>query len=168
MNKTIFYFEKPSKWDLVTILLYIALTAFIYLTNIPSKVDWLFGYSFGTHLFLYFFNYKSLRKLNIWLIWIIFSLIHIYLYREYVDISSLQMFRGPAAHGLQFTWLLLILFQVLRLLSIKIQNRELVAPAKSRTDIWDNRKVTLVDFILFVIYFTIMLSLDLITMPNTM
>lgn len=160
MNKPIFYFDKPSKWDLITILLYFGLTVFIFLTNISAKKDWVFAYSFGTHLFIYFFNYKSLRKLNIWLIWVLFSLVHLYLYHEFVNDQELQMFRGPAAHGLQFTWLLLILFQLLRFISAKIQNQELVAPSKSRTDIWDDRKITVVDVVLFVIYMVIMLGLN--------
>ncbi len=160
MNKPIFYFDKPDKWDLTTVLLYLGLTVFIFFTNISTKRDWIFTYSLGTHLFIYFFNYKSLRKPNIWLIWLLFSLVHLFLYYQFGNDPELQMFRGAAAHGLQFTWLLLILFQLLRFISAKIQNQELVAPSKSRTDIWDNRKVTVVDFVLFVIYMVTMLWLN--------
>jgi len=160
MNKRIFYFDKPSKWDLITLFIYLGLTVFIFFSDISAKKDLVFAYSFGTHLFIYFFNYKSLRKLNIWLIWFLISLVHLYLYRAFVNAPELQMFRGPAAHGLQFTWLLLILFQLLRFTSAKIQNQELVAPSRSRTDIWDNRRINFVDSILFVIYMVVMLWLD--------
>ncbi len=160
MNKPIFYFDKPGKWDLITILLYLGLTAFIFLTRISTNMGWVFAYSIGKQFFIYF-NYKSLRKFNIWLIWFLFSLMHLYIYREFVNLPELQMPRGPAANGLQFTWLLLVLFQFLRFISAKIQNQELVAPSQTGRDIWDNRKITDVDGMLFFIYLVTMLLLNL-------
>ncbi len=164
MNKQLFYFDKLNWWDISTLILYSILTAFIYLTDIPTRSDWLFGYSFGTHLFLYFFNYKSLRKLNVWLVWMLFGIIHLYFYYELSNEPELQMFRGFAGHSLLFTWLLLIIFQVLRYISLINQNQELVALSKSRTDIWDNRRITKIDTICFFVYFILTIILDVAVM----
>ena len=67
---------------------------------------------------------------------------------------------GQAAHGLQFTWLLLILFQILRFISAKAQNQELVAPSKTTTDLWDDRRITFVDGALFAVYMVVMIVLN--------
>lgn len=65
----------------------------------------------------------------------------------------LQNAQGHSATGFRNTILLLLLFQVLRFISAKTQGQELVCPSKgSRTDIFDERKATFIDFVLFVIY----------------
>ena len=65
----------------------------------------------------------------------------------------LQNVRGHSATGLRNTILLLLLFQVLRFISVSTQGQELVCPSKgSRTDLFDERKVTFIDFFLFVVY----------------
>ncbi|WP_347174268.1 hypothetical protein [Polaribacter uvawellassae] len=93
-----------------------------------------------------------MRKFNVWLIWLGISLLHIFLYFEIVNIDKFQYPRGPAAEFLKYTWIFLFLFQFLRITSLKFQKIELVAPNRGALDIWDNRKVTLFDFICFVIY----------------
>lgn len=160
MNKRIFYFDKLNWWDISTLILYFVLTFFVYYTDIPTRRDWLFGYSFGTHLFFYFFNYKSLRKMNVWLIWMVFSVVHLFYYFELYGKPELQVFRGFSGHALLFTWLLLIIFQVLRYISLTYQNQELVALSRSRTDIWDNRRITKIDTACFFAYFLLTLVLD--------
>jgi hypothetical protein len=164
MYKRLFYFDKLNWWDILTLVLYFILTVFIYLTDISTRRDWLFGYSFGAHLFLYFFNYKSLRKLNVWLIWMLFGVVHLYFYYEFSNEPALQMFRGFAGHSLLFTWLLLIIFQVLRYISLTYQNQELVALSRSRTDLWDNRRITRIDATCFFAYFLITMILDVALM----
>jgi len=154
--------KKFSGWDIITISLYFALTIFLYLANFPSKVDWLFGYTLGTHLFLYFFNYKSLRNFAVWLIWLGFSFIHLYLYFQFVDLPELQIFGTSTANGLRFTWILLFVYQVLRFLSLKIRNLELVSLSRGKKDIWDKRNITFFDVTLFFVYIIIMMILNFI------
>lgn len=63
------------------------------------------------------------------------------------------MYRGNVAIGLVNTIILLLLFQLLRYVSLKIQHREFVAPQKGgRTDLFEDKKVTFSDYIVFVIY----------------
>jgi len=48
---------------------------------------------------------------------------------------------------------MLLLFHVLRFVNIKVQNQELVAPSKgSNTDLFNERRVNIADFISFFIY----------------
>ena len=64
MEKPIFYFDKTTKWDKITILLYIllsiGLTVYYMNNSLDNKLQRgiLFGYAIGTHFFLYMFNYK--------------------------------------------------------------------------------------------------------------
>ena len=104
---------------------------------------------------MYLFNYKSLRKLNVWLIWISLSLLHIILHSKIGNIDKFQYYRGSASQYLNYTWIFLLLFQLLRIVSLRFQKIELVAPNKGALDIWDNRKLTLIDTVCFIIYFGI-------------
>jgi len=70
--------------------------------------------------------------------------------------------RGHAAAGLKNTLILLLLFQLLRFISIKTQGKELVCPARvGRRDTFDNRLSSIIDGLLFLVYFgsTILLVL---------
>jgi hypothetical protein len=73
----------------------------------------------------------------------------------------LKYFLKNAGIGLRNTIILLLLFQVLRFLSLKVQQRELVAPSRgSWIDSFDERIVTVVDFALFFAYFGLLLYLS--------
>ncbi len=51
------------------------------------------------------------------------------------------------------TLISLLLFQLLRFLSLKIQNKELIMPAKNGgTDLYDDRKGTIFDVICFFVF----------------
>lgn len=156
--------EKPNWYDITTVIIYFCLTMFVFLNDLPTKRDWLFFYSFGTHLTLYVFNYKSLRNFNIWIIWFIFSLFHVYMFYELQNVEHLQMFRGFSGHALQFTWILLLLFQLLRYISLKFQNQELVALSRSKTDLWEKRRITKVDAVCYFTYLATAILLDVATM----
>lgn len=77
------------------------------------------------------------------------------------DNPELQNPRGHSATGLRNTIILLLLFQILRIISLKIQKQELVAPTRgSATDLFDERKITFTDFFLFTIYFVATIILN--------
>lgn len=162
MKKQMLYYKDYDKWDYVTIFSYASLTAFIYTEPrlFFNTTDWIFWYTIGTHLFLYFFNYKSLRKLNVWMVWIGFSLFHLYFYEVWSGREDLMMARGHSANGLQYTWFLLILFQGLQYISIAIQGKPLVGPSQGKLDIWNEREVTAADYGLFVVYVAITMLLN--------
>ncbi len=103
-------------------------------------------YSFGLYFFTLFFNYGALRNLNLWLIWMGFSIIQIGIYYKH----GLNNTDWPAINGLRNFWIFLIIFQVLRWLSIKLQNKDFVTIGRTQTDFFDDRKITFWDRILFI------------------
>lgn len=159
MPQQIFYFNKLNSWDKITTICYVVLTAFLMyfflsINSGRSNRTLLLAYALGTQFFLYLLNYKSLRNLTVYLVWILFSLCHLYFYYQLKDDPSLLNVRGHAASGLRNTIILLSLFQVLRFISIRTQRQELVAPTRGgQTDIFDGRRLTFIDYTLFVVYF---------------
>ena len=156
MVKNFIYYGKLDKWDYSTIIIYLILTIFIYERpeGFPYMKEWVMGYSIMSPLLLYGLNYKSMRKFNVWLVWFGFSLVHLVMYSHFSNDMNLQFMRGSAANGLQFTWVLLLLFQFNRFVSLKIQNKEVVSLSRGgTTDLWDNRKITFVDGVLFFLYY---------------
>jgi hypothetical protein len=156
MPKLIFYFEKLRAWDKITIALYLVVTVItiVYYWNAGSSArkETLWMYPFLTQLFLYIFNYKSLRNLTVYCLWIVIAIGHFGMYLYLLDYIEQRHLTGYAVTGLRNTLLLLLLFQVLRFISAKTQGQELVCPDKSGIDMYDHRKVTAIDCILFVVY----------------
>jgi hypothetical protein len=103
-------------------------------------------YSFGLYFFTLFFNYKSLRNLNVWYVWVGLSLIQIGIYYKH----GLDNTDWPAIRGLRNFWAFLFLFQLLRWTSLKFQKKEFVALSKTRTDLHDDRIFTRLDILLFL------------------
>lgn len=158
MERPIFRFKKLKTWDKVTMGLYVLISIILWYyfengTSNKMKCDVLFCYSFGTQFFLYGLNYKSLRNLLVYIFWIVIGLIHLFFYFQLKDVAMFQRPGGHIATGLRNTIILLLFFQVLRFISLKIQGQELVCPSKySKTDTFDDREVTIIDFILFFVY----------------
>lgn len=64
-----------------------------------------------------------------------------------------EEYMGHAAIGLRNTVPLLILFQILRFISARTIGQELVAVGRaSTTDLFEERRITIIDFIAFAIY----------------
>lgn len=152
MTRSIFYFERLSSLDKWTIGLYFILTfGLYYFLGIQKEI--IFGYALLTQLGLYLLCYKSLRNLTAFAIWLGIGVFHLYLYFKLRDVATLQMFRGHSSTPLRNTIPLLILFQILRFFSAKIQGQELVAPSGgATTDLYDERRVNGLDFLFFFIY----------------
>ena len=150
---------KLSPWNIVIMCLYTILSVWVLYyyayTDFP-KGDHLFMYGLGTHLFLYSFEYKALRNLNVYLFWFAISIIqfafYIYLKNEKFLLSPIGI---SFAQPLRNTVILLVLFQLLRYVSLKTQAKELVCPERSGNDFYDNRKPTYIDYLCLIVYFTI-------------
>lgn len=153
----LFYFDNLKTWDKATILFYI-LTSFIVLglynvLDINSKKNLIVAYAIGTHFLLYLFNYKSLRNLRTYFFWLFVGLIHLIFYFFLKDNQNLSFVNGHAARALGNTALLVLIYQLLRFVSLKTQQKELVSPSwGGARDLFDNRKVTIIDFALFIVY----------------
>ena len=115
-------------------------------------------YSFGLYFFTLFFNYKALRNLNVWTIWIGLSLIQIGIYYKH----GLHNADWPAIRGLRNFWIYLIVFQILRWVSLRLQKKEFVTLSKMRTDLYDDRRFTFWDGVLFIPAISLIFILQII------
>ena len=151
MKRPIFYFEKFRPWDIWTIVIYAIISIAVFF-NLTKNI--LSNYTILTCVFIYLFNYKSLRNLSVYLIWLLFGVGQLvgYLYLK-EDNSLLMPQGGSAALGLRNIFILLIVFQLLRVISLNIQNQEFVAPTRGGAiDIFEERRVSWLDYLLFAIY----------------
>lgn len=143
--------------EIIAIIIYLVVTltiilVFNYSDNIEFKKILLSFYSSSTILFLYIFGYKSLRKMIFTQIWIFIGLMHLIFFLLTKDNTDLFYKRGSAVNIFGYTIIAVILIQLLRLLSLKIQKRELVCPSRNGIDMYDNRKTNFFDFIFFLFY----------------
>ena len=167
MTDSTYYFERLNTFDKWTLGLYTLLTLglsfyFVNELNVDTKASAIFMYGLGTHLILYMFCYKSLRNLTVFAIWILFGLLHLLAYSKLKDDIALQMFKGHSTTPLRNTIPLLIFYQVLRLVSLKTRGQELVVPNRiSRTDMFDERQPTWVDFVYLIIFWTVSILFSL-------
>jgi hypothetical protein len=166
MLQPIFYFDKLDFWDRISIPFYIVVTAicayFFMYNNSPSENrTLLLFYTLGTQLLLYLLNYKSLRNLTVYIVWIVIASAHLLFYFHLKDNPELQNVHSHAATGLRNTIILLLLYQILRVISLNTQRQELVAPTRGgTTDIFEDRKLTFIDYVLFVVYFATTIILN--------
>lgn len=166
MMRPIFYFEKLKPYDKWSIGIYLSLTLvlfyfFLYSENNQTKHEIIFGYTLSTQLLIYPFCHKSLRNLKVYFIWLLIGIMHLYLYFLLKDDPTLIMPRGHATFQLKNTLLLLIIYQVLRFLSLKIQKQEFVCPERGlKTDVLGERKPNWLDITLSFIYFSAVFILD--------
>lgn len=104
-------------------------------------------------MFLYVFGYKALRNMSFFICWIVIALIHFAIYLNIRDIQTTAFMTKGANTGLRNTILLLVLFQVLRVVSLKIQHQELITPSRGGgLDLYNEREATFLDLLLFFIY----------------
>ena len=162
MNKSIFNNNRLITYDKISIVVYFLLTIMVskiglFFKDIETQKSIVMAYSFLTPFLLYGFSYKSLRNIKMLIVWIGFSIYHLILYKSLITNPELILFRGHAAHGLQYTIYFVILFEILRIGHLKLLGYELVSLGAygARTDLWDNRKIRLPDIICFFIYFPI-------------
>jgi len=155
MQQPIFYFKMPTNAELISLFGYLLLSILLYFhIKSLSSVDqesYFFMYALGTQMILYFFGYRALRNMTYFSCCIVFALIHFYIYWQLKDDQTLIRY-GPGVNLFRNTILFLLLFQVLRIISLKIQHQELVSISKSEKDIFQERKVTVIDKVLSVIY----------------
>ena len=160
--------EKLNYGEIIFFILYSFITIILlFVIDIINNKELakflLLFYSYGTIFFLYIFGYKSLRKLYFTQIFILIGLIHIVIFMFIKNNTDLYFIRGHSGKGLNYTILALILFQILRYISLKIQQKELVCPDRSGIDMFDNRKTNFFDFIFFLFYMLAIIGFIILT-----
>jgi len=165
--KPLFYFEAFNPWDVLFILVYgtatIGVLLYLHCGADKSKNEVLIFYTVAPQLLNYFLNYSSLKNLRSYFIWIGFAVVHICIYCFLKNDPFYERSRGLLLN----TIVLLILYQLQRIVSLKIQNQELAMPTKDWKDLFTNRSVTFLDFILFVIYFGCFYTLTIFAASHT-
>lgn len=156
MQRPLLYFEKIKIWGIGVLIFYIILSVeflfFLRLAKSETQHNYLTLYAVGGQLLLYGLLYKSLRNFKVYLFWLTIGLLHLCLYFILKENASLISFHSNTVIGLRNTIILIILFQLLRLISLRAQNQELVCVGRSKTDIYDNREYTRIDVVLYTIY----------------
>ena len=166
MTQPIFYFDKLNTWDKTTIFLYLLLSLGLWycydksISGIENSAI-LFGYAFGTQLFIYLINYRSLRNLTVYFFWFLMGDLHLYIYFQLKEAAILQGVKADYAIVLRNTIILLVIFQVLRFISAKTQGRELVCPTRiGGPDLFGERPTTIIDSASYAIYVGAMILLS--------
>lgn len=144
------------------IILSVEFLFFLRLAKSETQNNYLAIYAVGGQFLLYGLLYKSLRNFKVYLFWLIISFSHLCLYFLLKENASVINFHNNNVIGLRNTIILIILFQILRFISLKVQNQELVCITRSKTDVYDNRKITRTDSILYAIYVVATLGLLII------
>jgi hypothetical protein len=167
LKKPLFYFEPLTSWDTLAIWAYglttIIFILYIYLGPDKTKITFLIFYVTSLQLLNYLLNYTLLRNLRSYFIWCVFGIIHICLY---FFLRSSHFYDG--ARGLLLnTIVLLFLYQILRIISLKIQKQELAMPTKDYKDLFGNRQVTFLDFVLFMIYYGSFYGLTILAVSHS-
>jgi hypothetical protein len=164
LEQPYFYFKKLDGWNIAGMVGYISfsLIGCIYcIAFTPEELPlFLLCTTVFTQGLLYFLGYKALRNMTFFLAWFAIALVQLFIYWLIKDIAVLEMHRPPAGVGFRNTVPLLLLFQLLRFISLKIQGIELIMPPRiDQKDEHDNRYGTFFDFIFFLTYFSAMLYL---------
>lgn len=134
------------------VLLSIEFCFFLRLAKNETQNHYLYLYAFFTQLFIYGFFYKAMRNLKVYIFCLVIGILHICLYYLLKENASLISFHNNTIVTLRNTIILLIIFQLLRFISLRTQKQELVCPGKNNKAVFNERNNTRIDLILFTIY----------------
>ena len=135
----------------------------LYKSNQNSKYyrDLMNLYNIGGALTMYLFFYKAQRNLYGFLLLVLLSILHFIFYLNIKGDLTLLRNHHDIANCFRNTILYVLFFQILRFISFQTQYQDLIAPAKFDLAFDDNRKATLTDINLFVIFFMFVALLTL-------
>lgn len=159
MLKSLFYFEKLKIWEIGVIVFYFLLSVefffFLRFAKSETQDNYIYFYAISTQLLLYPFFYLSMRNLKVFLFCIAVGVSHLCLYYLLKENASLIDLQNNTIISLRNTLILLVIFQILRYISLKTQKQELVCEGKNRNgfDVFNTRKTTRIDSILEITYF---------------
>jgi hypothetical protein len=156
MQKPLLYFEKIKLWEIGIMVSYVLLSVefcfFLRFAKSEIQNQSLYFYAVFTQLFLYHMFYKSMRNLNVYVYCLFIGILHLCLYQLLKENASIINLQNNKIISLRNTIILILIFQFLRFISLKTQNKELVCISKNKRDILDGREITRIDSILYAIY----------------
>jgi len=117
----------------------------------------IFFYSFITQFILFTFGYKSLRKLNFYLISILIGIIHLAIYLAIFDNEKLNFQNNIGIKGLRVTFFAILIYYLLRIISLNFQKKDLDCPTSSGIELLGFSKTSFVDSFLYIIFYLMLL-----------
>lgn len=142
-------------WNILTIIVYslfsVGLWFYYNYETYPSPA-YLFDYIMGTQLVLIVFQYRAIRNMNMYLFWLVVGIGHATAAYFIKDVSLFQFPAGHISVTMANSLVLVLLLQVLRFFSLKLQRREFITPK----DIHNERKVTWVDYVCTFSYMVVL------------
>ncbi|MFP9112937.1 hypothetical protein ACLI1A_03285 [Flavobacterium sp. RHBU_3] len=166
-NQPFFRTYPLTIWNILTIIGYILLSTgllYYYVYEPDPQRDYLLIYILATQMFLTS-QYRAVRNLYMCLFWLLIGICHVV---TAYFIKDILLFQFPAGHlsvPMANTFILVLVMQVIRYISLQLQGEEFVAPNRGGKDLFDERKPTWVDFLCTGIYFTV-LFLGMFAMPK--
>jgi hypothetical protein len=157
--------EKLNLNEIRFVVIYIIISLLILIccnsnVGIEFKKILIIMYSFISQYLLVSFGYKSIRKLNFFLLSICIGLIHLGVYISNSNKTEYNFVNGSAFIGMKLTLFTIAFYYLLRVISLKIQNKELDCPTSSGIELLGYNRTTFVDGLLyFILYAAIMFFL---------
>ncbi|PKB15247.1 hypothetical protein CLU82_0311 [Flavobacterium sp. 5] len=90
--------------------------------------------------------------MNVYIYCLFIGILHLCLYQLLKENASIINLNNNKIISLRNTIILILIFQFLRYISLRTQKQELVSIGKNKRDLFDGRKTTKIDSILYVIY----------------
>lgn len=156
MIKSLFYSTKIKVWEIGIMIFYVLLSVelffFLRFAEGETQNHCLYMYTFFTQLFLYSLFYRAMRNLKVYIFCFTIGILHLFLYYLLKENATLIGLKNNVVISLRNTIILLILFQILRFVSLKTQKQELVGVGRNNKDVHSTREITRIDIILEVTY----------------
>ena len=159
LKNKFFNFQKINNWDIKSIFLYVLFSVFVYMLCVNNTINNIRAiiafYGLLTHLLMSTILYISLRKLYVFLIWILISIIHFIFY--FLTIDNIELIdlklNIHSSVFLKNTIVFLFLFQLIRFFSLILQKKEFVFAHKhSKFDLLNERETSYYDIFLQLVY----------------
>ncbi|MBS1519609.1 MAG: hypothetical protein JST50_01330 [Bacteroidetes bacterium] len=132
-DKPFLYYDRLKLWDIIIITIYLIFSISVFIIYRYGSNEFVLSVALAhivcSQIFSFIFLYRLLRNFSFYLIWFGFAILHAVMYFllignrqfEAEDVKPFPVFLN--------TIVLLLIFQVLRYFSLKIQKREFEFPA---------------------------------------
>ncbi|KAA9338573.1 hypothetical protein F0P96_07010 [Hymenobacter busanensis] len=157
-----FYNQQITPAAVLVLLVYALLSGFLFWSFLsePHALEFrplLLVYTLGTQFWFLLFGFRQLRNITLYLTWCCWGLAHLL---AYFALNHTSGYEGP----LRNTLVLLLLFQGLRYLSLRLRQVDFIPAVGKPPWYVDGRRATGVDFLLTHLYMGIILLLFLLSL----
>jgi len=103
---------------------------------------------------LLFFGYVALRDIKVYSFWLVLSILMILVFTNFAELPAVQTERGSGLDTFKSLLGFLIVFQLCRIISLRITGQEYVTPTRGGgTDLFDGRNPDVADYLMFACLF---------------